>query len=487
MLKLYNSLSRKIEEFKPISPPKVTLYTCGPTVYDYITIGNMRTYVLSDVLRRVLKFNGYEVNSVMNITDVGHLTGDNLGDSSQGEDRLEKGAKRERKSAWEIARFYEKAFRDDISKLNISADIFPRATDHIKEQIEIIKDLEKKGYTYRISDGIYFETGKFADYGKLSSLDEKKKGARIEPNPEKKNIADFALWKFSPKKGKRQMEWNSPWGAGFPGWHIECSAMSMKYLSKTFNGQFKPHNFQTIDLHIGGEDLKSTHHPNEIAQSEAATGKKFVNYWLHGAFILVNGGRMGKSLGNAYTMKDIEAKGFDALDLRYFFLNANYRKQINFTFDGLCAARNARQTLLNIFSQKTHNWENSGKRTVLSAEKLAKVQSFKEMFLNAVNMDLNLPQALSVLWSAVKSSVPLIDKYELVLEFDEILGLNIRKSQSLKKEAEIPSEILSVARKRNLLRAREKWSEADKVRIDIERKGFLLLDTPTGTEVVRKK
>jgi len=269
---LHNTLSGKKEEFKPIKNGQVGLYTCGPTVYDYAHIGNLRTYVFEDILKRVLFYNGYAVKHVMNITDVGHLTDD----ADAGEDKLEVGAKREGKTAWEIAEFYEKAFKDDIAKLNIvEPDIWCRATDNIPEQINLIKELEKRGYTYRTSDGIYFDTAKFKNYAKLShqKLEDLREGARVEKNPEKKNSTDFALWKFSPKGSKRQMEWDSPWGAGFPGWHIECSAMSMKFLG------------DLLDIHCGGIDHISVHHTNEIAQSEAATGKKFFNYWLHGAFL----------------------------------------------------------------------------------------------------------------------------------------------------------------------------------------------------------
>ncbi len=309
-MKLYNSLSRKVEEFKSIKPKNVGVYTCGPTVYDYLTIGNWRTYVLGDLVLRTLKYLGYDVQYIMNITDVGHLTGDNLGDADVGEDRMEKSAKREGKSAWDVAKFYTEDFLDGFGKLNLLEPLqFSKATEHIKEQIKLVLAIEERGFTYQIDDGIYFDTQKYESqgnkYGELSTLDKIKEGARVKANPQKKDPRDFALWKFSPKNKKRDMEWKSPWGVGFPGWHVECSAMSMKYLGKQF------------DIHVGGEDLRSTHHPNEIAQSEAATGKKpFVKYWIHGAFLQVDGGRMGKSLGNAYTLQDIEKKGFESLTLR---------------------------------------------------------------------------------------------------------------------------------------------------------------------------
>ena len=332
MLKIFNSLSRQIEEFKPLNSSFVGFYTCGPTVYSFAHIGNFRTYITADLLIRVLKYNGYEVKYIMNLTDVGHLTGDNSGDADTGEDRMEKTAKKEGKTAWEVAEFYTQAFLNDYKALRlIEPEQFVKATDHIKEQIGLICILEEKGYAYKISDGIYFDTSKFKNYGQLSSLDQIREGARVEINPEKKNPRDFALWKFSFPEGRpfdsarddeaslRQMECDSPWGIGFPGWHIECSAMSMKYLGETF------------DIHVGGMDIKETHHPNEIAQSEAATGKKFVNYWVHGAFILVNGEKMSKSKGNLYRVYDLEKEGYDPMSLRYLYLQTHYRKAVSYT------------------------------------------------------------------------------------------------------------------------------------------------------------
>ena len=308
-LNLYNSLTRKIEEFKPLESDHVGVYTCGPTVYDYVTVGNWRTYMLGDLIVRTLVYNGYNVRYYMNITDVGHLTGDNSGDADTGEDRMEKAKKREGKNAYEIADFYAQDFKKGYARLNLSQPkAFLPATEHIPEQIALVQKLMDKGIGYKISDGIYFDTAAYEEqgfeYGELSNLDQIKAGARVDFNPEKRNIRDFALWKFSPTNEKRDMEWESPWGVGFPGWHIECSAMSMKYLGNQF------------DLHVGGEDLKSTHHPNEIAQSQGATGQApFVAYWLHGAFLQIDGGRMGKSLGNAYNLSDIDARGIDPITL----------------------------------------------------------------------------------------------------------------------------------------------------------------------------
>jgi len=324
-VQLYNSLTGNKELFQPIEEGQVGMYTCGPTVYSYVTIGNWRTYFLSDLLSRTLRYFGYQVNHVMNITDVGHLT-DN---ADAGQDKLERAAEEERKTAWEIAEFYTENFLEGLGELNIvKPDFLPKATEHIDEQIGLVKKIEKQGFTYQTSDGIYFDVQKYEaagnEYGKLSSLDEIRPGARVKKNPEKKDQRDFALWKFSPENKQRDMEWKSPWGKGFPGWHVECSAMSMKYLGDQF------------DIHLGGEDLKSTHHPNEIAQSEAATGKKpFVKYWLHGAFLTIDGGKMSKSLGNDYNLGDLKDNGYQPLALRYLYLTGHYRKPLNFTWESL--------------------------------------------------------------------------------------------------------------------------------------------------------
>lgn len=485
-MKIYNSLTRKLEEFKPINPPRVGMYTCGPTVYDYATIGNWRTYVLGDTLLRILQFLEYDVDYIMNITDVGHLTGDNLGDADLGEDRLEQAAKRERKSAWDIAKFYTQEFIGEFEKLNlIKPRLFTKATDHIQEQIELVEKIEKVGFTYRIGDGIYFDVGKYekaGEYGKLSTLDKTKKGVRVEPNPEKKDPRDFALWKFSPLLlaggEKRDMEWDSPWGKGFPGWHIECSAMSMKYLGKQF------------DIHVGGEDLRSTHHPNEIAQSEAATGKRpFVKYWVHGAFLLVDGGRMGKSLGNAYTLQDVEKKGFDPLDLRYFYLTGHYRKQLNFTWDALAGAKKARERLANLIGEI----KNQGPRTRTSTvrgrdqgNKGNESNQYREKFRLAISDDLNMPEVLAVLWEAVRSKLGAGEKYKLLLEFDKVLGLKLVEVRSGKLEMRsIPEDVRQLIKQRERLRRDKQWDQADKLRRKIEKQGYQIEDTAKGPQITR--
>jgi len=463
-MRLYNSLSRQLEEFTPINPPKVGMYTCGPTVYDYPTIGNYRTYTMADFLLRSLKFVGYEVNYVMNLTDVGHLTGDNLGDADTGEDRLEKAAKRENKTAWDVAKFYSDDFLQSFEKLNlIKPNVIAFATEHIQEQIDLVKKLEANGFTYKIDDGIYFDVSSYEakgiKYGELSNLDQIKEGARVEPNPQKKDPRDFALWKFSPNGPKRDMEWNSPWGVGFPGWHIECSAMSMKYLGEQF------------DIHTGGEDLRSTHHPNEIAQSEGATAKvPFVKYWIHGAFLTVDGGRMGKSLGNAYTLHDLAEKGFDALDLRYFYMTGAYRKQINFTFDALTAAQSARRKLNELVS----TYKDASERTILSNEKNDKVSEFTQKFKAALEADLNMPQALAVAWEVVKSNIPDYDKYDLLISFDEVLGLKL--GEFIINNVQFTNEDKQLLAKREELRKQGKFEEADKIRQKIAQKGFIMKD-----------
>ncbi|GIW61923.1 MAG: cysteine--tRNA ligase [Patescibacteria group bacterium] len=460
MLRLYNSLSRTIEEFKPLNPPRVTMYTCGPTVYDFAHIGNFRTYTMADILVRTLKYNSFDVKYVMNITDVGHLTGDNLGDADVGEDRLEKSARREGKTAWEIAEFYTDAFLQDYQKLNLTQpEVFARATEHINEQIDLIKRLEEQGYTYRISDGIYFDTSKFKDYGKLSDMDQIKEGARVEMNEEKRNPRDFALWKFSPKDTIRQMEWDSPWGKGFPGWHIECSAMSMKYLG------------ETIDIHAGGMDLKQIHHPNEIAQSEAATHKQFVRYWFHVAFMLVQGERMSKSLGNNYKLYDLEKEGYDPMDLRYLYLQTHYRQEMNFTFGALDAARNALKRLKNIILE----WD---------APKIGCAE-YEQKFLDALNDDLNTPEALAVVWDLVKSDYPTSAKARSLFKMDEVLGFNLKEyyEQTAKYPVEVPQEVLDLVEERARARKNKQYMRADQIRNRIRKLGFDIQDTEKGTEI----
>ena len=481
MLKIFNSLSRQIEEFKPINSPLVGFYTCGPTVYSFAHIGNFRTYIAADLLIRVLKYNGYEVKYIMNLTDVGHLTGDNSGDADTGEDRMEKTAKKEGKTAWEVAEFYTQAFLNDYKALRLfEPEQFVKATDHIKEQISLISILEEKGYAYKISDGIYFDTSKFKNYGQLSSLDQIREGARVEINPEKKNPRDFALWKFSFPEGRpydsarddeaslRQMEWDSPWGIGFPGWHIECSAMSMKYLGETF------------DIHVGGMDIKETHHPNEIAQSEAATGKKFVNYWVHGAFILVNGEKMSKSKGNLYRVYDLEKEGYDPMSLRYLYLQTHYRKELNFTFPSLEGAQkaltNLRETLL--------DWGVVGVPAFHAHQPIE--LELEKKFKDAIDDDLNMPEALSVVWELVKSDLPVSKKSSFLLKMDEVLGLGLRnwceENQKI-SIIQLPTDVQSLIKERENLRKSRQYTKADHLRNKIKKLGYDVLDSASGTQI----
>ena len=452
-MKIYNTLSRSVELFEPLNPPKVGMYSCGPTVYDYQHIGHMRRYVGDDILIRVLKLNNFNVHHVMNITDVGHL----VSDADEGEDKMEKGAKKFGLSVWDIAKKFEQQFKDSCKALNINLpqDLM-HATDYIKEQIELIKKLEEKGFTYKTTDGIYFDTSKFPDYFKLSrqNPEELRGGVRIDLG-EKKNITDFALWKFSPKGEKRQMEWDSPWGKGFPGWHIECSAMSMKALGESF------------DIHTGGVDHINIHHSNEIAQAEAASGKPFVKYWVHHAFLTVEGEKMSKSLNNTYTVEDVKEKGFDPMALRYLYLQTHYRQEMNFTWEALGGA----QTALNKLRKEFFSW---GTAKIGCAE-------FEGRFTDAVNDDLNIQKALSIAWEMVKSDYPGTAKKQSLLRMDEVLGLQLASYKE--EKVVIPSEIQDLANKREELRKAGNYEEADKVRNEIESKGFTTEDSAEGLKI----
>jgi len=461
-MKIYNSLSRKTEDFKPQHDDLVTMYCCGPTVYMYSTIGNFRTYFLADILNRTLVFNGYKVHFIMNITDVGHLSGDNVGDADIGEDRVEKSAKEEGKTAKEITDFYTKDFLKQYDKLNLKRPVkFPKATEFIDKQIKLVGMLEEKGYTYKTNDGIYFDTAKYSKYGELSglSIDSIKEGARVEINPEKKSPSDFALWKYSPSDVQRQQEWDSPWGKGYPGWHLECSAMSISELG------------ETIDIHLGGEDLKMIHHQNEIAQSECATGKEFVKYWVHGAFIQIDGGRMGKSLGNAYTVTDIEQRGYDPMVLRYFYMSAHYRNPLNFTWEAMDNAQNSLKKLYDIVGG-------------LKMEKDGKVsEKYIERFKEKINDDLNMPEALAVMWEMMKNSISESSKLATVLKMDEVLGLRLDD----KVGYVIPQEIIDMAKTRVEYRNSGIWDKADLLRKQIAERGYILEDLPEGNFKIKKK
>ena len=462
MISLFNTLSRSKQEFKPIESGKVGVYSCGPTVYWFAHIGNMRAFLFADLLCRTLRFNGLEVKQVMNITDVGHLTGD----EDEGEDKMIVAMQREGKTALEIADFYTQTFLKDLHTLNVTpADVYPRATEHIAEQIAMIEQLEKNGFTYKTSDGIYFDTAKLSDYGRLSGQrsDEKQAGARVDMG-EKKNATDFALWKFSPSTTKREMEWESPWGIGFPGWHIECSAMSKKYLGVPF------------DIHTGGIDHIAVHHENELAQTEGAEGKLEANYWMHNEFITVDNGKMSKSLGNVYTVSDLVDKGFDPLAFRYLCLQAHYRTKLNFTFEALEGAQNALNNLRGIVREWTP-------ASVAEWNKFETTE-FVQQFQDAVNDDLNTPQALALIWKLVESKQPSVVKAALLSRFDTVLGLQL--DAYIGKEIEIPNEVQVLLVARSRARSEKNWTESDRLRDEIALHGFIVEDKSDGQKVKMK-
>ncbi|MBI4037573.1 cysteine--tRNA ligase [Candidatus Curtissbacteria bacterium] len=464
-MKLYNFLSRQIEEFKPIGKT-VNLYTCGPTVYDYVHIGNWRTFVFEDILKRVLTFNDYEVKHVMNLTDI--------------DDKIIIKANEKKIPIQEFTEKYAKAFFADLSKLNIlPADIYPRATESIDSMVDLIQKLLNKGIAYKGEDGIYFSVEKFPGYGKLSGLDRKnlKRGARVDSDEyDKESWTDFALWKFPPShkasegKSLREPSWDAPFGAGRPGWHIECSAMSIAELGdpSIISGR-KLENFRTIDIHTGGVDLLFPHHENEIAQSEAATGKKFVNYWMEGEHLLVEGEKMAKRLGNVYTPADIKKKGIDPLALRYLFLSAHYRSKLNFTWESLKAAQNA----LNNLRGEISNWE---------VPKIGCAE-FEGKFKEAICDDLNMPQALAVMWEMVKSDYPASAKHQSILKMDEVLGLGF---PDLKK-IELPKGTKELIEKREELRKQSEFEESDKLRKELLEMGVEVEDTAKGPKWRIKK
>jgi len=453
-LMIYNTLSRNKEKFIPLGKT-IGLYTCGPTVYNFAHLGNLRTYLFEDVLKRVLLYNGYQVNHVMNVTDVGHLTGDR----DMGEDKVEQEAQKEHKSALEITEFYLAAFKKDLVNLNIlEPTIWCKATDSIQEQIDLITELDKKGFVYKTTDGLYFDTSKFPDYNKLShlKLDELKEGARVEKNDEKKNATDFALWKFSPQNEKRQMEWASPWGVGFPGWHIECSAMSLKFLG------------DKLDIHCGGVDHINIHHTNEIAQAEAATGKPFFNYWVHGEHLnLGDGEKMAKSQGNFLTLEsEAIKKGVDPLAFRYMCFMTHYRKVMAYKVEALQQADAALINLRRAIS-------------ALALESSSVDPAFKQQFTQAINDDLNMPQAIAVLQNLVSSELEPSIKLATIIDFDKVLGLNLIP-------LELPEDIKNLVNRREEARANKDWKLSDKLRDEIEAQGFMVEDGANGIKIFKK-
>lgn len=457
---IYNTLTRTKQELAPIAPPLVTTYSCGPTVYNYAHIGNLRTYVFMDLLRRTLKFFGYKTKSVMNITDVGHL----MSDGDEGEDKMQLAAREQKKTPAEIAAFYTDVFFTDLKRLNIlMPEIIAKATDNIQPMIEFVKTLVEKGYGYETDDGIYFDISKFEDYGKLAGQkpDDLLAGARVEVNTQKRNPADFALWKKAEKN--HIMQWDSPWGKGYPGWHIECSAMGKRFLGDRF------------DIHTGGVDHIPIHHENEIAQSESLEGHPVVNAWMHAEFMLVNGGKMSKSLGNTYTVSQLIERGYDPLDFRYFCLNTHYRKKLNFTFAALDSAKTARNRLNALLAAHKN-----------AASASADVSEYAKNFNSAVADDLNVPLALGELWNLVKLP-PDRNVYDLALKFDSVLGLSFDKVSAPELPCDAPQEIIDLAEKRKKARENKDFAASDALRKEIDDKGYIIIDAAKNAYTLKKK
>jgi cysteinyl-tRNA synthetase len=451
MLRIYNTLGKKEEEFIPIKTPEVGMYSCGPTVYNYAHIGNLRSYIFSDILKRTLQYEGLKVKHVINITDVGHL----VSDGDEGEDKMTKALKREGlpltiEAMKEVANKYEKAFVEDLKDLNIELpDVMPKASENIDEDIKIISSLEKNGFVYKTSDGLYFDTSKDSNYGALGGLSDENE-SRIEANSEKKKPRDFALWKFNSEIG-----WNSPWGQGFPGWHIECSGMSMKYLG---------HHF---DIHTGGIDHIAIHHNNEIAQSENATGEKYVNFWIHHNFLNVDNQKISKSLNNEIYLKDLMAKGFSPIDYRYFLLQANYRSLINFTWESLEASKNALKKLKNIY--------------LGLGDDIGTVKAnYKKEFIESLEDNLNTSEALSILWQlAREEDILLADKKATMLDFDKVLGLGM----DTWIPDIIPPEVMTLAKDRAKAKIEKDWAKSDEIRQKIKDLGYEIKDLGEDFEV----
>ncbi len=464
-IKLFNTMSRSVEIFKPLEEGKVSMYTCGPTVYHFAHVGNLRTYVSNDIMKRMFIANGYDVKHIMNITDVGHLTSD--GDT--GEDKMEKGSRREGKSVWDIAKYYTDVFMSDIKKLNIlPATKYTPATQYIQEQIDLVKKLEDLGYTYKIEgDGIYYDTSKFADYWKLSGqkLDALKAGARIEFADEKRNTADFALWKFSPKDEKRQMEWDSPWGVGFPGWHIECSAMSLAEIG------------DRMDIHTGGVDHIKIHHTNEIAQVEPVVGHKWVNYWVHMEFLNDLSGKMSKSKGDFLTLSKLEEMGYPAIVYRYFLLMASYRKQLTFSYELLDGAKNSYENLVKKVALIIKNVSGDFDKNI--------IDEWKKKILETLNNDMNTAGVIVLLQELLKSGESASTKLELIKFFDDVLGLNlIENAKALEVlSVDIPDEITKMAEERLKAKKEKNYALADELRNKILSAGYVVEDTADGFNI----
>ena len=460
-MKLFNTLTQKKQEFVPIQKI-VKMYSCGPTVYHYAHLGNLRSYVFMDILRRTLEYVGHEVQLVVNITDVGHLTDD----ADQGEDKMEKGAAREGKSVWDVAKFYTDAFMQDIDSLNIKQPSkWTKATDYIQEQIDLVKKIEQNGFTYQTSDGVYFDTSKLDNYGEMiPNFDpEALEGGKRVDLGEKKHKTDFALWKFSPKDEQRQMEWDSPWGRGFPGWHVECTAMGCKELGERF------------DIHTGGMDHISVHHTNEIAQARGAFGHNHAKFWMHNEFLLDKTGKMSKSKGDFLRLQTITEKSYHPLDYRYFCLTTHYRKPLTFSFEALDAAKNAREKLTNAVMKLK---ESTSLDNALSEERI----QLQSKFSQAITDDLNTPQALAVVHETIKSDLPDAQKLSLLLDWEQVLGLNLHKAV----KEDVPEKVQDLAMKREQARKDKNWELADKLREEIHEQGYAVEDSDGGPQISKR-
>ena len=464
MIRFYNTLTKQKEEFTPLEGNTVRMYSCGPTVYKDATIGNMRTNIFMDTLRRVLKYNGYNLKHVMNITDVGHL----VSDGDEGEDKMIKSAREEKKTPLEIAEHYTKLFFRDLERLNIDLpEIIAKATDNIPDMIEFVKKLIQNGYAYETSTAIYFDVSKLDAYGILSGIDvrNQKAGARVEVDKEKRNPYDFAVWIKAPEN--HLMKWDSPWGLSYPGWHIECSTMSQKFLGEVF------------DIHTGGIDLIPTHHENEIAQSKGACGKIPAKFWMHGEFLLINGGKMSKSLGNVYLMEDIIQRGYNPLVYKIFCFTAHYRNKLNFTWEGMDAAATSLARL-----QEGYYKHLEGNKTISQEV----IQEYKQKFLEAINDDLNMPLAMSVVWDVVKQPEKSKQYADLLLDFDKILGLRLQETQRQETTSlELPPEIEELLQKRKEARERKDWAMSDSIRDALKEKGYQVIDSKEGMKVEKIK
>lgn len=458
-LKIYNTLTRKKEEFKPINENEVKMYSCGPTVYYFAHIGNLRAYLFMDNLRRVLKYNGYQLTHAMNITDVGHL----VSDADEGEDKMLKAARRENKNPFEIADFYTKAFLEDMKKLNIDMpEIICKATEHIKVMEDYLKKIIENGYAYETEDTIYFDTSKLDKYGVLSNrnVEDQKAGARVDFDNNKKNPTDFALWIKAPEN--HLMKWDTFWGKCYPGWHLECSAMSEKYLGEVF------------DIHTGGMDHIPVHHENEIAQAKGYCGKIPANYWMHVDFLQVNGGKMSKSLNNLYTLEDLKEKGYEPEVYRMFNFSSHYKKPINFTFEAMDSAKVALSRL-----------KDGYKKHLLGNEEVDEnaIKEFETRFLDAINDDLNMPLALSAVWDVVKYEKKSPVLAQLLKKFDTVLGLNIEKEEKV----DLPEEIKKIVEERKVARENKDWKKSDELRDKLLSLGYNVKDTKDGMTVELKK